>query len=186
MKWKECTFTFVADSDSATLEIFSTMDPVHIGPVIDNVSVVLAPEWSPAGAYTGTNTVGEEILVTITPLGPGNTRFAIVSDSLLPGERRALARGELLKTGPATYAGTQVAYMTDELLNITCRAVVSGTIVQTGPDTLAAVWAAACYGDQDPFAEGAMPFVCFPGVEAFYQRIPIAAPCVPGPPPEGQ
>jgi choice-of-anchor C domain-containing protein len=41
MKWKLCTLTFVAESDSTTLEIFSTMDPVHIGPVIDGVSVVM-------------------------------------------------------------------------------------------------------------------------------------------------
>jgi hypothetical protein len=186
MKWKLCTFLFVADSDTATLEIFSTMDPVHIGPVIDNVSVTVAPDWSPAGAYTGTNSVGEEILVTIAPLGSDNACFVIVSDSLLPGERRALARGELRKTGPDTYDATQVAYMTDELLNITCRAVVSGTIVQTGPDTLEAIWALACYGDQNPFAEGAVPFMCFPGVEAHYQRIPVVAPCVPAPPMEGQ
>ena len=186
MKWKLCTLLFVADSDATTLEIFSTMDPVHIGPVIDDVSVVLAPDWSPAGAYTGTNTVGEEILVTITPLGADNSRFVIVSDSLKPGERRALARGELRKTGPDTYAATQVAYMTDELFHITCRAVVSGTIVQTGPDTLDAVWAASCYGEQDPFAEGAVPLMCWPGVEAFYQRIPVVAPCVPAPTPSGQ
>jgi hypothetical protein len=40
MKWKPCTFTFVADSDSTTLEIFSTMDSAsYVGTVIDNVQV---------------------------------------------------------------------------------------------------------------------------------------------------
>jgi hypothetical protein len=39
MKWKLQTFVFVADSNSTTLEIFSTMDIIGVGPVIDNVQV---------------------------------------------------------------------------------------------------------------------------------------------------
>jgi len=189
MKWKLCTFTFVAESDSTTLEIFSTMDPVHIGPVIDNVSVVAAPNFSPAGSYMLTDTMGEEGLVTITPLGPDNARFAIVSDVINPGsEARNVARGELIRTGPDTYAATQLVYCTDAVAQITCRFVVSGTIVQTGPDTLEATWPGSSMfaPDQDPFADDATPLVCFPEVLASYQRIPVVAPCTAAPPPEGQ
>jgi len=39
MKWKLQTFVFVADSNSTTLDIFSTMGLIGVGPVIDNVQV---------------------------------------------------------------------------------------------------------------------------------------------------
>ena len=189
MKWKLCTFTFVAEADSTTLEIFSTMDPVHIGPVIDDVCVMAAPNWSPAGSYMLTDTLGEEGLVTITPLGSDNTRFALVSDVISPGsESRVVARGELLKTGPDTYAATQLTYCADAAAQITCRFVVSGTMVQTGPDTLEATWpgSALFAPDQDPFADDAVPLTCFPEVLALYERIPVVAPCAAVPPTEGQ
>jgi len=189
MKWKLCTFRFAAEAESTTLEIFSTMDPVHIGPVIDNVSVTVATDFSPAGSYMLTDTMGEEGLVTITPLGPDNTRFAIVSDVINPGsEARNIARGELIRTGLDTYAATQLVYCTDAVAQITCRFVVSGTMVQTGPDTLEATWPGSSMfaPDQDPFAEDAVPLMCFPEVLALYRRIPVVAPCVPVPPTEGQ
>jgi len=180
MKWKLRTFTFVADSNSTTLEIFSTMDMVKIGPLIDNVSVVSMPAYSPAGTYTGTNTMGEHLLITIVPTDTSDTRFTIVSDVINPGTSRTTARGQALKIGHNTYAATQVAYMTDETHNLTSKVVVSGTIVQKSDDSLEATWAAAVYAhDQDPFAETAVPLLCFPGVVASYQRVPIVAPCEP-------
>ncbi|MHC4203686.1 MAG: hypothetical protein ACYSTT_03490, partial [Planctomycetota bacterium] len=60
------------------------------------------------------------------------------------------------------------------------RGVVSGTIVQTGPDTLETTWALALYTpDQDPFADDAIPAMCFPSVKGSLRRIPIVDPCVP-------
>ncbi|MFC1604335.1 DUF642 domain-containing protein [Planctomycetota bacterium] len=160
MKWKLCKFFFVADSDTTTLEIFSTMEPVHIGPVIDDVSVVSASDWSPAGTYTGTNTYGEELLVTIIPLGLGSKRFSIVRDALNqnPGfEGRPISRGEMAKVGLNEYAATVVAHITDENLKLQWRAVVSGAFTQTGPDTLETNLTLALYTpDQNPFAEGAV------------------------------
>jgi hypothetical protein len=189
MKWKLCTFLFVADSDATTLQICSTMDPVHIGPVIDNVSVVAASDFSPAGSYMLTDTMGEEGLVTITPMGPDNTRFAIVSDVVNPGsEARNIARGELVRTESDTYAATQLVYCTDAAAQITCRFVVSGTIVQTDPDTLEATWSESSMfaPDQDPFADDAVPLMSFPEVLASYRRIPVVVPRVPVSPTEGQ
>jgi hypothetical protein len=96
MKWKLCAFTFVADSDSATLEIFSTMEPVKIGPVIDDVSVAPVPVFSPAGTYIGTDEPwGEKILLTVIPLDRDNQRFSIVSDVINTANKsRILSRGE--------------------------------------------------------------------------------------------
>jgi choice-of-anchor C domain-containing protein len=180
MKWKLCTFTFIADSNSTTLEIFSTMDIIKIGPVIDNVSVVSMPVYSLTGTYTGTNIMGEHLLTTIVPMDMSDTRFTIVSDVINPGTSRTTARGQIVKIGFNTYAATQVAYITDETYNLTSKVVVSGTIVQKSDDNLEAVWAAAVYGpDQDPFLEGAMPLLCLPDVVASYQRVPIVAPCEP-------
>jgi len=181
MKWKLCTFFFIADSDTTTLEIFSTMDPVHIGPVIDNVSVENVTDWSPAGSYMGTNVPwGEKILMTVAPLDADNHRFSIVSDGISTGNQsRYLARGELVRTGPDTLDGTQVCYMIDENYVLTMKIVVSGTIVQTSADSLEAAWVASVYGgDQDPFAEGVVPMVSFPAT-AFYQRVPIVPAHVP-------
>jgi len=177
MKWKLCTFMFVADSNSTTLEIFSTMEPVHIGPVIDDVSVILASDWSPAGTYTGTNVFAEELLVTIIPLGVDNERFSIVRDALNqnPGyEGRPISRGEMAKIGPNEYAATVVAHITDENLKLEWRAVVSGTFVQTGPDTLETNLTLTLYTpDQNPFAEGEVPTMSIPGVMDTLQRVPI-------------
>ena len=184
MKWKRCAFFFVADSDVATLEIFSTMEPVHIGPVIDNVSVENVSDWSPAGTYVGTNEPwGEQILLTVAPLDADNQRFSIVSDGISTGNQsRYLARGELVRTGPDTLDGTQVAYMIDENYVLTMKVVVSGTLVQTSADRLEAAWVASVYGgDQDPFAEGVVPMVSFPAT-AFYQRVPIVPPIPPAAP----
>ena len=185
MKWKPCTFSFVADSDSTTLEIISTMDPLNIGPMGDNVAVL--PLWSPAGSYAGTNNHGEELLVTITPLGQDNMRFAIVRDALNqnPGYKgRPVSRGEMIRVRANEYAMTVVAHVTDADLNLQWRAVVSGSIVQTGPDTLATDLALALFTlDQDPFAEGTVPMMCLPGTMDVCQRIPIMAPCVPTPMP---
>jgi len=184
MKWKLCTFFFVADSDVATLEIFSTMDPVHIGPVIDNVLVENVSDWSPAGTYMGTNVPwGEQILITVAPLDADNHRFSIVSDGISTGNKsRYLARGELVRTGPDSLDGTQVCYMIDENYVLTMKIVVSGTLVQTSADSLEAAWVASVYGgDQDPFAEGAVPMVSFPAT-AFYQRVPIVPPIPPAAP----
>jgi len=183
MKWKLCTFFFIADSDTTTLEIFSTMEPVHIGPVIDDVSVVFASDWSPAGTYTGTNNVAEELLVTIIPLGPDSERFSIVRDALNqnPGwEGRPVTRGEMAKVGPNEYATTIVALVTDENLKLQWKAVVSGTFVQTGPDTLQTNLTLATYTpDQDPFADGTVPVMSFPGVIDTLQRVPIVPAYVP-------
>ncbi len=184
MKWKLCTFFFVADADIATLEIFSTMEPVHIGPVIDNVSVEAVSEWSPAGSYMGANEPwGEQILITVAPLDADNHRFSLVSDGISTGNQsRYLARGELVRTGPDTFDGTQVCYMIDENYVLTMKIVVSGTLVQASADRLEAVWVASVYGgDQDPFAEGARPMVSFPAT-AFYQRVPIVPPIPPAAP----
>jgi len=184
MKWKLCTFFFVADSDVSTLEIFSTMDPVHIGPVIDNVLVENVSDWSPAGTYMGTNVPwGEQILITVAPLDADNHRFSIVSDGISTGNKsRYLARGELVRTGPDSLDGTQVCYMIDENYVLTMKIVVSGTLVQTSADSLEAAWVASVYGgDQDPFAEGAVPMVSFPAT-AFYQRVPIVPPIPPAAP----
>ena len=181
MKWKLCTFFFVADSDTTTLEIFSTMEPVHIGPVIDDVSVEAVSDWSPAGTYTGTNEPwGENILITVIPLDRDNQRFSIVSDGINTSNKsRYLARGELVRTGPDTFDGTQVCYMTDENYVLTTKVVVSGTIVQTSADSLEAAWVASVYsGDQDPFADGVVPIVSFPAT-AWYQRVPIVPAYVP-------
>lgn len=187
MKWKPCTFQFVADSNSTTLEIFSTMDSVKIGPVIDNISVVPVQDWPIAGTYTGTNIMGEHLLITIVPIDTSDTRFSIVSDVINPGMSRTTARGQIVKTGQNKYAATQVAYMTDAAFNLTSKVVVSGSIMQNSSDSLEATWAAAVYGsDQYPFAEGAVPFMCFPGVTASYQRVPIVPPCEPLPMPEAQ
>ncbi len=187
MKWKLCTFTFIADTNSTTLEIFSTMDSVKIGPVIDNISVVPVPDWSIAGTYTCTNIMGEHLLITIVPIDTSDTRFTIVSDVINPGMSRTTARGQIVKTGQNKYAATQVAYMTDAAFNLTSKVVVSGSIMQNSSDSLEATWAAAVYGsDQDPFAEGAVPFMCFPGVTASYQQVPIVPPCEPLPMPEDQ
>jgi choice-of-anchor C domain-containing protein len=185
MKWKLCTFFFIAESDSTTLEIFSTMEPVHIGPVIDNVSVVDVSNWSPAGTYMGTNAPWEEkILITVTPLDTHNQRFSIVSDGINTANKsRLTARGELVRTGPDTFDGTQVAYIIDEDYELTMKVIVSGTIVQTSADSLEAAWVAAAYGgDQDPLAEGAVPLMSFPAT-AWYQRAPIVPPYIP---PEGR
>ena len=180
MKWKLCTFTFIADSNSTTLEIISTMDVIKVGPVIDNVSVLSVPAYSPAGTYTGTNIMGEHLLATIVPIDASDTRFAIVSDVINPGTSRTTARGQMVKIGHNAYAATQVAYMTDEIHNLTSKVVVSGTIVQKSDDSLEATWAAAVYApDQDPFAESAVPLLCFPDVMASYRRVPIVAPCEP-------
>lgn len=184
MKWKLCTFFFVADSDITTLEIFSTMDPVKIGPVIDNVSVENVSDWSPAGSYMGmTEPWGEKILLTVIPLDSDNQRFSIVSDDINTGNKsRMLARGELIRTGPDTFAGTQVVYMIDENYELTTKVVVSGTLVQTSADSLEADWVASVYGgDQDPFAEGVVPMVSFPAT-AFYRRVPIVPPIPPAAP----
>ena len=181
MKWKLCTFTFVADSDSATLEIFSTMEIVKIGPVIDNVSVAPVTVFSPAGTYLGTDEPwGEKILLTVIPLDQDSQRFSIVSDVINTANKsRIMARGELVRTGPNTFDGTQVSYMTDENFELTSKVVVSGTIVQTSTDSLEAAWIAAVYGgNQDPFAEGAVPLVSFPAT-AWYQRVPIVPPYLP-------
>jgi hypothetical protein len=61
-------------------------------------------------------------------------------------------------------------------------------MVQTGPDTLEATWpgSAMFAPDQDPFADDAVPLMCFPEVLALYERIPVVVPCVPTPPTEGQ
>jgi hypothetical protein len=172
-----CTFFFVADSDTTTLEIFSTMEPVHIGPVIDDVSVVSASDWSPAGTYTGTNVFAEELLVTIIPLCADNERFSIVRDALNqnPGyEGRPISRGEMAKIGPNEYAATMVAHITNENLKLQWRAVVSGTFIQTGPDTLETNLTLALYmPDQNPFAEDAVPAMSIPGVMDTLQRVPI-------------
>jgi choice-of-anchor C domain-containing protein len=181
MKWKLCTFFFIADSDTTTLEIFSTMEPVHIGPVIDNVSVENVSDWSPAGSYMGTNEPwGEKILMTVTPLDAQNHRFSIVSDGInTANQSRYLARGELVRTGSNTFDGTQVCYMIDDNYVLTTKVVVSGTIVQMSVDSLEAAWVASVYGgDQDPFAEGAVPIVSFPAT-AYYRRVPVAPP-IPG------
>jgi choice-of-anchor C domain-containing protein len=183
MKWKLCTFFFVADSDTTTLEIFSTMEPVHIGPVIDDVSVVLASDWSPAGTYTGTNNVAEELLVTIIPLSPDSERFSIVRDALNqnPGfEGRPISRGEMAKVGPNEYAATVVAHITDNNLKLQWKAVVSGTFIQTGPDTLETNLTLTIYTpDQNPFAEGSMPVMSYPGVMDTLQRVPIVPAFIP-------
>lgn len=183
MKWKLCTFFFVADSDTTTLEIFSRMEPVHIGPVIDGVSVVLASDWSPAGTYTGTNNYAEELIMTIIPLDPNSERFSIVRDALNqnPGfEGRPISRGEMAKVGPNEYAATVVAHITDENLKLQWRAVVSGTFMQVGPDTLETNLTLAIYmPDQNPFAEGSMPVMSFPGVMDTLQRVPIVPAFVP-------
>jgi len=184
MKWKLCTFFFIADSDSTMLEIFSTMQPVHIGPVIDNVTVENVSDWSSAGTYMGTNEPwGEKILMTVTPLGRDNQRFSIVSNGINTANKsRYLARGELIRKGPDSFDGTQVCYMIDENYVLTTKVVVSGTIVQTSADSLEAAWAASVYGgDQDPFAEGAVPIMSFPAT-AFYQRVPIVPPIQPAAP----
>ena len=183
MKWKLCTFFFVAESDTTTLEIFSTMEPVHIGPVIDNVSVVSASDWSPAGTYTGTNNYAEELLVTIIPLDVENERFCIVRDALNqnPGyEGRPISRGEMAKIGVNEYAATVVAHITDENLKLQWRAVVSGTFVQTGPDTLETNLTLALYAsEQNPFAEGEVPVMSIPGVMDSLQRVPIVPAYIP-------
>ena len=180
MKWKLCTFTFIADSNSTTLEIFSTMDIVKIGPIIDNVSVVSAPSYPLSGTYTGTNIMGEHLLITIVPTDISETRFTIVSDVINPGISRTTARGQIVKTGHNTYAATQVAYMTDDTFTLTNKVVVSGTIVQQSDNRLEGTWAAAVYSpDQDPFADDAVVLMCFPDVTASYQRVPIVAPCEP-------
>jgi choice-of-anchor C domain-containing protein len=50
MKWKECDFTFTANSASTTLSINATMGGnFNLGPVIDEVSVAPVPEPSTAG-----------------------------------------------------------------------------------------------------------------------------------------
>ena len=184
MKWKLCRFFFVADSDISTLDIFSTMESVHIGPVIDNVSVENVSDWTPTGAYMGTNEPwGEKILMTVTPVDRNNQRFSIVSDGISTGNQsRYLARGELVRTGPDTFDGTQVCYMTDENYVLTTKVVVSGTLVQTTADSLEAAWVASVYGgDQDPFAEDAVPIVSFPAT-AWYWRVPIVPPILPAAP----
>jgi len=178
MKWKLCTFFFVADSDTTTLEIFNTMEPVHIGPVIDNVLVENVSDWSPTGTYMGTNEPwGEKILMTVTPLDQDNQRFLIVSDGInTANQSRYLARGELIRTGPDTFDGIQICYMIDDNYVLTTKIVVSGTLVQTSADSLEANWVASVYGgDQDPFAEEAVPIVSFPAT-AFYQRVSIVPP----------
>jgi len=185
VKWKLCTFFFFAESDSTTLEIFSTMEPVKIGPVVDNVSVVYASDWSPAGTYIGANEPwGEKLLITVTPLDRDNQRFSIVSDVINTANKsRSMARGGLVRTGPNTFAGTQVSYVTDENFELTTKVVVSGTVVQTSADSLEAAWVAAVYGgNQDPFAEEAVPLVSFPAT-AWYQRVPIVPPYMPPPAP---
>jgi hypothetical protein len=147
-------------------------------------------DWSPAGSYTGTNNQGELVLVTVIPLSTDNTRFSIVRDALNqnPGwEGRPVTRGEMVRIGPNQYAVTLAGLVNDENFKLEVRAVVSGTIEQTGPDTLETDLALAAYGpDADQFAEGAMPFMCFPDVKDSLRRVPIVAPCVLVPPPEGQ
>jgi hypothetical protein len=146
-------------------------------------------DWSPAGSYTGTNNQGELLLVTVIPSSADSTRFSIVRDALNqnPGwEGRRVTRGEMVRIGPNQYAVTVTGLVHDENFKLEVRAVVSGTIEQTGPDTLETDLALAAYGpDADPFAEGAIPFMCFPGVKDSLGRVPIVAPCVPAPPPGG-
>jgi hypothetical protein len=69
--------------------------------------------------------------------------------------------------------------MIDENYVLTTKVVVSGTLVQTSADRLEAAWVASVYGgDQNPFAEGAVPIVSFQA-SAFYQRVPIVPPIQP-------
>ena len=188
MKWKLCTFIFMANSDATTLDIFSTMNPVHIGPVIDNVSVVPVTILSPAGSYAGTNVHGEEILMTVIPLDKDNMRFAVVRDALNqnPGyQGRPTTRGEMHRLQGNEFAMTLMAHITDVDLTLQWRAVVSGSVVQTGTDTLDTNLNLALYLPvQNPFAEGSAPVMCLPGTIGTYQRIPIVPPCIPAPMPE--
>jgi len=84
------------------------------------------------------------------------------------------------------FAMTAMAYITDADLNLQWRSLISGSIVQTGPDTLETDLTLALFTpDQDPFAEGTVPMMDLSGTMDVCQRIPIMAPCVPTPTPEG-
>ena len=66
MKWKLLTVPFVADSNSTTMEIFSTMSAeVYIGPVIDNVSVTQIPEPSSLALLGGFSAAAALTWVTL-------------------------------------------------------------------------------------------------------------------------
>jgi steroid delta-isomerase-like uncharacterized protein len=159
-----------------------------------------AEEWSLAGAWFGTNNYGHVILLTVTPLGSDDERFAVSGDishdptfgGMFPDAVAETAmRGTFVRTGLNTYAFTIMSHGLGEpaqaegsARQVVYTMVASGELVLTGADTMAAdSYTAAMYApDQDPFGEEPPAYGCVP-VSATYKRVPMVPPCE-LPPPE--
>jgi len=157
MKWKLCTFTFVADSNSTTLEIFSTMENVHKGPVIDSVSVAAVEDWPIAGTWIEYippwQTVEDPgiILHRLTPLDPAGNRLLYAQTyvnvvltlppPVPPVDYVSDLVGEAVKTGLNAYEYTLTCYGAKRQAEpgqrcgeITLICVISGRAELLGPD----------------------------------------------------
>jgi len=159
----------------------------------------VCPEWSLAGTWFGTNSLGHAVLLTVTPLGPDNDRFAASLDiahdpsfgGMFPGTIAATnMRGTYVKTGLNRYAFTVMSYGLGEPAEgetarpVVYISVVSGEGVLTDKDTQRAdLYTAAAYApDQDPFGDEPPAYGCFP-VSGTYKRMPVVPSCE-LPPPE--
>jgi len=161
-----------------------------------------AEEWSLAGTWYGTNSLGHAVILTITPLGPDNERFAAALDiahdpsfgGMFPDAIAATnMRGTYVKTGLNTYAFTVMSYGLGQPAEgetgrpVVYISVVSGQGALTDKDTQSApLYTAAVYApDQDPFGDEPPAYGCFP-VSGTYKRVPVAASCELPPVPPGQ
>jgi len=159
-----------------------------------------AEEWSPAGTWFGTNSIGHAILFTVTPLGPENDRFVCALDiahdpsfgGMFPGTIAATnMRGMYVKTRLNTYDGTIMSYGLAEPAEgesprqVVYIQVVSGQFILTDENTFASdLYTAALYApDQDPFGDEPPAYGCF-SVSGTYKRMPVVPSCELPPPPE--
>ena len=209
MKWKLCTFTFVVDSNSTTLEIFSTMESLHIGPVIDNVSVVPVQEWPIAGAWINIIPIPDLGVIvsewTVSPQDLGGTNFTSVVRVAKPeptvfgsfpdADHQSDHIGQTVKTGLNTYESTFVGYGTKKaelpgmLPEIVYISVLYGKARLIDENTMEGegthgffLPSADADGDGLP-DEGQKPIACFP-YTITSKRVGLMPPCVPPPPPE--
>lgn len=152
-----------------------------------------AEEWALEGTWYGANSYGHVVLLTITPLGPDNDRFACSLDighdpsfgGMFPG---AIAgtnmRGTYVRTGLNTYDFTVMSYGLGEpaegetARQVVYIQVVSGRGVLTDENTFASdSYTAAVYApDQDPFGDVPPAYGCFP-VSGTYKRMPVVPSC---------
>jgi hypothetical protein len=163
------------------------------------IQQLTAEEWPLAGTWFGTNSHGYAIVLTITPLGPDNDRFACAVDiahdpsfgGMFPGTIAATnMRGMYVKTRLNTYDFTIMSYGLAEPAEgesarpVVYIQVVSGQFILTDENTFASdLYTAALYApDQDPFGDEPPAYGCYP-VSGTYKRMPVVPICE-LPPPE--